>query len=207
MYLALNMNNELQLYLKLKQSKMETSIQKTINGFHANEINETLQALQQNPEIAKFQFRVRNKWIQGGHNQSSIQGFYGGGKEDDTRAEPFVFDNGEPPILLGNNEGANPVEFVLHALAGCMTTTMVLHAAARGIEIDSVESAFEGDLDVQGFLGLDETVRNGYQQIQINFKIEGDLSDDQKNELISFTSKSPVFDIVTNRVPVKVNLN
>ena len=206
-FLASLMDNDMQMNLNLKKSKMETSVQNTINGFQASEINETLQALQQNPEIAKFQFRVRNKWIKGGHNQSSIQGFYGGGQEDETRAEPFVFDNGEPPILLGNNEGANPVEFVLHALAGCMTTTMVLHAAARGIEIDSVESAFEGDLDVQGFLGLDDKIRNGYQQIRINFKIEGDLSDKQKNELISFTSNSPVFDIVTNRVPVIVNLN
>lgn len=184
---------------------MKTVIEKRINGFKTEEIHETLNALQQNPEIAKFKFRVKNNWIQGGHNQSSIQGFYGGGKEDDSRSKPFVFDNGEPPILLGDNEGANPVEFVLHALAGCMTTTMVLHAAARGIELESVESSFEGDLDVQGFLGLDENVRNGYQQIRVNFKIEGNLTEEQKDELLSFTRNSPVFDVVTNPVPVQIN--
>lgn len=184
---------------------METTIQKKINGFKSQDIQETVEVLQQNPELAKFKFRARNKWIDGGHNRSTIAGFYGGGQEDESRDKPFVFDNGEPPILLGNNEGANPVEFVLHALAGCMTTTMVLHAAARGIEIDSVESSFEGDLDVQGFLGLDETVRNGYQSIRVKFDIEGNLSDEQKDELVSFARNSPVFDVVTNSVPVQIS--
>ena len=185
---------------------METTIQKTINGFKLEEIQETVQVLKQNPEIAQFKFRTKNKWIQGGHNQSTIQGFYGGGKEDDSRTGPFVFDNGEPPILLGKNEGANPVEFVLHALAGCTTTTMVLHAAARGMAIESVESELEGDLDVMGFLGLNENVRNGYQEIRVNFTIKGNLTAEQKQELISFTKNSPVFDVVTNGVPVKINL-
>jgi len=185
---------------------METTIQRKVNGFKLEEIQETLQALQQNPEIAKFKFRAKNKWIHGGHNRSTIQGFFGGGKEVDSRREPFVFDNGEPPILLGTNEGANPVEFVLHALAGCTTTTMVLHAAARGMAIESVESELEGDLDVMGFLGLNENVRNGYQEIRINFKITGDLTEDQKQELISFTKNSPVYDVVTHGVPVKISL-
>ncbi|MBS0001122.1 MAG: OsmC family protein [Cyclobacteriaceae bacterium] len=185
---------------------METTVQKTINGFKLEEIQETVRVLQQNPEIAQFKFRAKNKWIQGGHNRSTITGFYGGGKEDDSRTQPFVFDNGEPPILLGNNEGANPVEFILHGLAGCTTTTMALHAAARGMAIDSIESELEGDLDVMGFLGLNENVRNGYQEIRINFKIEGDLTDDQKEELISYAKNSPVYDVVSNGVPVKFSV-
>jgi len=184
---------------------MET-LEQTVNGFKSKDIMDTVGAIQSNPEIAKFKFRARNKWISGGHNRSSIQDFYGGCTEDDTRKEPFVFDNSEPPILLGNNEGANPVEFILHGLAGCMTTTMMLHAAANGIVVDHVESFLEGDLDVQGLLGLNESIRNGYQGIKVSFKIEGDLTDEQRQKLVSFAYKSPVFDIVTNKVPVSLSL-
>ncbi len=184
---------------------MET-LQKEINGFKSQDIMDTVGAIQSNPDIAKFKFRARNKWISGGHNRSSIQGFYGGCVEDTTRTNPFVFDNSEPPILLGNNEGANAVEFILHGLAGCMTTTMMLHAAANGISVDHVESSLEGDLDVQGFLGLDKTVRNGYQNINVTFKIEGDLTEEEREQLIAFTRQSPVFDIVTNKVPVNISV-
>ncbi|GAA4430604.1 OsmC family protein [Pontibacter saemangeumensis] len=184
---------------------METT-QRTVNGFKPEDITATINALKEDPALAKFQWRARNKWISGGHNRSRIQDFYGGGKEDASRTEPFVVDNAEPPILLGNNEGPNPVEFILHGLAGCMTTTMVLHAAAHGISIDSVETSLTGDWDAQGFLGLDENVRNGYQQVNVNFKIEGDLTEEQKEQLISFAKKSPVYDIVTHGVPVKVGL-
>jgi uncharacterized OsmC-like protein len=142
----------------------------------------------------------------GGISTGVIQDFYGGGKEDDSRKEPFVLDNSEPPILLGNNEGANPVEYILHGLAGCMTTTMVLHAAANNIPLESVESVLEGDMDVQGFLGLNDKVRNGYQHIRVTFNIKGDLTDEQKKKLESFVRMSPVFDIVTNKVPVMVKL-
>ena len=184
---------------------MET-LEQTVNGFKSQEIMDTIGAIQSNPAIAQFKFRAKNKWISGGHNRSTIQGFYGGCIEDKTRTEPFVFDNGEPPILLGNNEGANPVEFILHGLAGCMTTTMMLHAAANGISVDSVESSFEGDLDAQGFLGLDDSVRNGYQNIRVLFHIEGDLTEEERKQLISYAYKSPVFDIITNKVPVAVSL-
>ena len=184
---------------------MET-LQKEVNGFKSQDITDTVSAIQSNPEIAKFKFRAKNKWISGGHNRSSIQGFYGGCTEDTSRTKPFVFDNSEPPILLGNNEGANPVEFILHGLAGCMTTTMMLHAAANGISVDRVESSLEGDLDVQGFLGLDDSVRNGYQKIKAVFNIEGDLTEEQKKQLISWAYKSPVFDIITNKVPVTLSI-
>jgi len=183
------------------------TLQKEVNGFKSQDIMDTVGAIQSNPEIGKFKFRARNKWISGGHNRSTIQGFYGACTEDETRKEPFVFDNSEPPILLGNNEGANPVEFILHGLAGCMTTTMMLHAAANGISVDRVESSLEGDLDVQGFLGLDDSIRNGYQNIKVNFKIEGNLTEEEKQKLISFAYMSPVFDIVTNKVPVSLSLN
>ena len=185
---------------------METVTQ-TINGFKSEEIFGTLQAIQEDPSIASFKFRAKNQWINGGHNRSTIQGFYGGGQEDTSRVKPFILDNSEPPILLGNNEGANPVEYVLNALAGCMTTTMVLHAAANNIELDSVESSLEGDLDVQGFLGLDKNVRNGYKEIRVQFKVKGKLTNEQKEKLLAFTRQSPVFDVVTNGIPLKVGLS
>ena len=177
-----------------------------VNGFNPEDITATLNALKNDPSLAKFEWRVRNKWISGGHNRSTIQDFYGGGKEDTSRAEPFIEVNDEPPVLLGKNEGPNPVEFILHGLAGCMTTTMVLHAAAHGIAIDSVETKLSGDWDAQGFLGLDPTVRNGYKEIHIDFKIEGDLTEAQREQLITFAKKSPVFDIVSHGVPVQVGL-
>jgi uncharacterized OsmC-like protein len=162
--------------------------------------------LKAEPEMGRFEFRTRNRWIKGGHNRSTIKDFYGGMQEDISRTVAWELDNGEPPILLGANEGANPVEYILHGLAGCMTTTMVLHAAAHGIAIDSVESCLKGELDVRGFLGIDPSVRNGYQCITVEFTIKGDLSEDQRKQLVKFTSMSPVFDIVTNKVPVSVSL-
>lgn len=181
-------------------------VKTSVNGFVLKDITETMEAIIENPKIAKFTFRTNNKWISGGHNRSLIQGFYGGCQEDTSREHPFIFDNSEPPILLGNNEGANPVEFILHGLAGCMTTTMMLHAAAKGISVDSVSSGLEGDIDVRGFLGLNDKVRNGYQEIRIHFTIEGDLTDDQKRELIELAYKSPVYDVVTNGLPVELRL-
>lgn len=189
-----------------KAKKKDKAKANKINGFSIDDMVGTVNAIQSNPEIAKFEFRVTNKWIKGGHNRSWIKDFYGGGQEDTSRKKPFVYDNSEPPILLGANEGANPVEYILHGLAGCMTTTIVLHAAANGIPLEGVESKLEGDLDVQGFLGLNDQIRNGYQQIRVTFNIQGNLTAEEKAKLESFAKMSPVFDIVTNKVPVQVAL-
>ena len=173
------------------------------NGVNVTALGEVLEAVKGDPEIAKFQFRAKNEWLGGGHNRSTIQSYYGACQEQSSREKAFVFDNGEPPVLLGNDEGANPVEFVLHALAGCMTTTMVYHAAARGITIESIETELEGDLDLHGFLRIDDSVRNGYQNIRVSFKVKSDASAEQLADLARI---SPVFDIVSNPVPVSVNI-
>jgi uncharacterized OsmC-like protein len=173
------------------------------NGVDVTALGEVFEAVQGDPEIAKFQFRVRNKWLGGGHNRSEIQSFYGACQEDSSREKAYIFDNGEPPVLLGNNEGANPVEFVLHALAGCMTTTMVYHAAARGIIIESIETELEGDLDLHGFLRIDDGIRNGYENVRVNFTVKSDAAPEQLTDLARI---SPVFDIVSNPVPVSVNI-
>jgi uncharacterized OsmC-like protein len=183
--------------------KYQTAEITIINGVNVTALGETVEAVIAQPEIAKFQFRIKNKWLGGGHNRSEIKSFYGACQEDSTRTEPFVLDNDEPPVLLGKDQGANPVEYVLHALAGCMTTTMVYHAAARGIHIESVETELEGDLDLHGFLRLDETVRNGYENIRVKFKVKSDAAPEVLADLARI---SPVFDIVSNPVPVAVNI-
>jgi uncharacterized OsmC-like protein len=183
---------------------MKTTTEK-INGLDRAAIEATVEAIKAQPTLAKFRFRNHNEWIDGGHNRSTIKDFYGVGREDDSRAEAFVFDNGEPPVLLGANEGANPVEFLLHALAGCVTTTFILHAAARGVRVESIETRMEGDIDLHGLLGLDDTVSPGYERICIEMDVEADCSDDELDELLAYTrDHSPVCNSVCRPVPVVV---
>jgi uncharacterized OsmC-like protein len=180
---------------------------KPINGVNVDQLFGTINAIQETPSLAKFNFRARNQWINGGHNRTTIKDFYGAGQEDQSRQTAFVLDNDEPAVLLGADNGANPVEFVLHALAGCLTTSLVYHAAARGIQLDEVESQLEGELDLHGFLGLSESVRNGYEGIRVTFQIKADVPEETLQELCELAQqRSPVFDIVSHPVPVTVRL-
>jgi uncharacterized OsmC-like protein len=175
------------------------------NGLDVQAALDTIDAIKADGGLARFQFRARNSWISGGENRSMIREFYGAGREDDSRAEPFEFTNGEPPILLGNNEGANPVEFLLHALAGCVTTTLVLHATARGISIETLSTELEGEPDVRGLLGLDESISPGYEQIRIRMDVQADCSDEELAELLAYTrAHSPVCNTVCRPVPVMI---
>ncbi|MCG5502149.1 OsmC family protein [Ectothiorhodospira lacustris] len=177
--------------------------QHTRNGLNLDQMAQTVEALKNDPALARFQFRARNQWIDGGENRSSIRDFYGAGAEDTSRTEPFVFTNGEPPVLLGANEGANPVEYLLHALAGCVTTTTVLHAAARGIRIHRLSTELTGDIDLQGFLALDDSVPVGYESIRIRMDIEADATDEEIDRLLAFAREhSPVCSTVCKPVPV-----
>jgi uncharacterized OsmC-like protein len=182
---------------------MQSQDVKMLNGLSTSQMFATIDAIKTQPALAQFQFRARNAWINGGENRSTIKGFYGAGGEDDSRTAPFVFTNGEPPVLLGANEGANPVEFLLHALAGCVTTTTVLHAAARGIHIEELSTELEGEIDVQGLLGLDDSVPIGYRQIRIKMHIKADCTDEELNDLIAYAQgHSPVCNTVCCPVPV-----
>lgn len=177
----------------------------TRNGLNLAQMQQTIGAIQQDPGIALFEFRARNQWVNGGENRSTIKDFYGAKAEDNSRDKAFEFSNGEPPILLGNNEGANPVEFLLHALAGCVTTTTVLHATARGIKIHKLATELKGKIDVQGLLAMDDRVPVGYESIQIRMHIEADCSDEELDDLISFArDHSPVCNTVCRPVPVSV---
>lgn len=179
------------------------TITKTINGFQAEAIANTVAAIQDNPQIAEFELRAKNTWISGGNNRSYIQGFYGACQEDTSREKPFIYDNDEPPVLLGENKGANPAEVILHGLLGCMTTAMILLASARGIDVAGVSSRVEGNIDLKGFLGLDANVVKGFEQIRVIFDIEG-ASEDQKQELITLAKQSPIFNTLINPVDVQV---
>lgn len=176
-----------------------------LNGLDVNAAMATIQAIQNDPEIALFQFRARNRWISGGENRSTIQGFYGAKTEDTSRGTAWEFTNGEPPVLLGHNEGANPVEFLLHALAGCVTTTLVLNAMARGITIQSLSTELEGDIDLQGLLGLDDGVPAGYREIRIKVHIDADCNEDELADLLAFSqAHSPVCNTICRPVPVRI---
>jgi uncharacterized OsmC-like protein len=189
----------------MKTATSEKSI--TINGVNVEELFKTVDAVKKTAAIAKFRFRADNTWLEGGHNRTSIRNFYGAGGEDTSRKTPFVLDADEPKVLLGTDRGANPAEYVLTALAGCLTTSLVYHAAARGIAVEEVESHLEGDLDLMGFLGLSEEVRNGYENIRVTFKIKADATEEQLRELVQLAqNRSPVFDIISHPVPVSVEL-
>ena len=182
---------------------MATQRATSLNGLDTQKMTGTVSALRADPTLAKFEFRARNRWISGGENRSTIKDFYGAGGEDNSRLQSFEFTNGEPPVLLGNNEGANPVEFLLHALAGCVTTTTVLHAAARGIEIESLSTTLVGEIDLQGLLALSE-VQAGYRGIRIEMDIKAkNATDAELDDLLQFAqAHSPVCNTVCRPVPV-----
>ena len=177
-----------------------------VNGVDLDRLSGTIDAVTADPALARFQFRARNHWIDGGYSRTTIKDFYGAGQEDATRTEPFTVDADEPPVLLGENQAPNAPEYLLHALAACLTGTIVYHAAARGIVLDGVETTIDGDLDLHGFLGLDGDVRPGYEQIRVTIKATGDFDDNQFAELASLVRYSPVRDIVSNPVPVAIDV-
>ena len=185
-----------------------TQLTETVrNGVDTERLFGTLDAIAAQPEIARFQFRARNRWIEGAHNRSVIKDFGGAGGEDTSRAEAFVVDAGEPAVLLGTDTGPNPAEHLLHALAACLTTSLVYVAAARGVRLTAVESTLEGDMDLRGALGLSKEVRNGYQGIRVRFAIRGDAPPEKLRELVERAqARSAVFDVISNGVPVTVDV-
>jgi uncharacterized OsmC-like protein len=183
---------------------MQTITSTVTNGVNTDALMQTIQAVKAQPELAKFNFRISNRWLGGSHNRSTVNSFTGTMKEVD-HLQKFEMDAGEHPVLLGNDEGANPVEYLLHAVVACVTTSTVYHAAGQGIAIESVESTVEGDLDLRGFLGLDPSVRPGYQAIRITMRIKTNADDRQWAKLVKFgPTFSPVFESITNGVPVQL---
>lgn len=178
-----------------------------VNGVEVSRLFETIDHITAMPTLAEFTFRANNEWIDGSRNVSTIKSFYGAGQEDATRTEPFVLESDEPPVLLGRDTAPNPVEYLLHALVSCMTTSMVYHAAAKGIRIEEIRSRVEGDIDLHGFLGLDPNVPRGYRNIRVVFQVEADGPAEQLEEIVALgRAFSPVFDTLTRAVNVDVAL-
>jgi uncharacterized OsmC-like protein len=186
---------------------MNTQAPTLINGVNVDQLMGTVNAIKENPDLARFQFRARNEWLDGGHSRTFIQGFYGAGQEDTSRTKPFVIEGDEPPVLLGENTAANAVEAVLHALASCLAVGFIYNAAAQGIKIDSLEFELEGDLDLHAFLGLSDQVRPGYENIRLSYRVKSDAPREKIVALCEYVQKtSPVLDIIRNPVPVSISL-
>ncbi|MEW5985903.1 MAG: OsmC family protein [Chloroflexota bacterium] len=187
---------------------MTTQTDSSLNGVNVGQLIGTINAIKDNPDLARFKFRATNRWIDGGHSRTSIASFYGAGAEDSSRAEPFVLEGDEPPVLLGANAGPNAVEAVLHSLASCLAVGLIYNAAAQGIKVDELECDLEGDIDLHGFLGLSDQVRPGYQGINLTYRVKADAPREKLLELCEYVQRtSPVLDIIRNPVPVSLSLS
>jgi uncharacterized OsmC-like protein len=185
------------------KEQAKTSEPVVTNGINVTEYEEIFQAVKEEPELAKFQFRATNKWDWGGYNRTTIKGFYGAGEEQGAENRTFVVDADEPPVLLGEDRSPNPVEYLLHALTACLTSSIIYKAAARGITIESLESTLEGDLDARAFLELSNEERKGYQNIRVTFRVKSDASSEEIKEMAEF---SPVLDVVNHGTPVSLQI-
>ena len=174
-----------------------------VNGIDVNVLGGTVEAIRENSDLAKCKFRLRNTWMQGGHNRSTVGDFFGASQENSHQAT-FELDADEPPVLAGTDLAPNPVEHLLHALAGCMTSTLIYHAAIRGIQIDELECELEGDLDLRGFLGLSNDVSKGFTEIRVKFKVKADV--DNMERLKRLTAYSPVFNTITQGANVDIQV-
>jgi uncharacterized OsmC-like protein len=185
-----------------------SSLTRTIrNGVDTDKLFATLDLIEAEPGLAKFQFRAANRWLNGAHNRSTIKSFFGGGAEDTTRAGGFEIDAGEPAILLGSDTGPNPAEHLLHALAACLATSIVYVAAARKVDLTSVESELTGDMDVRGALGISGEVRNGFRRIGVRFRVTGNASPEKLHDVVArATERSAVYDMVGHGVPIAVDV-
>lgn len=180
-----------------------TTAQKVVNGVDVQKLGETIKQLSKQPDLARFRFRARNRWSgDGGLNKTTIDGLYGAGQEHPHK-KPFELQADEPEVLAGKDRAANPVEHLLNALVTCLTTSMVYHAAARGIRLEEVESQIEGDIDLRGFTGVSPDVRKGYEKLRVTFKVKSDAPAAQLRECALF---SPVFDSLTRGVPIDLTI-
>jgi uncharacterized OsmC-like protein len=184
-----------------------TTPSSTVNGVDVVRLKQTIGAIEENPSLAEFRFRIENHWLGAGHNRTTVKTSHGAGQDFPDRDGKFWMEADEPEVLLGTDKAANPVEHLLHALVSCVTSTAVYHAAARHIPVESVQSELVGDLDLRGFLGLDPDVPKGYRSVTMRMRISGDLTEEQKREVMQLgCTYSPVFNSVSPGVPITVEL-
>jgi uncharacterized OsmC-like protein len=177
------------------------------NGVDTATLFATLDAVKQAPEAAKFQFRAHNEWVSGTHNRTTIADYFGVGEER-SHERTFVFDADHPAVLVGRDHGPTPVEFVLHALAACLTAGLANIAASRRVRLTEVRATVTGDIDLNGILGLNPDVRNGYERITVRFTVKGDAPAEKLRQIVEQSrARSAVYDIITNRVPVTIEVD
>lgn len=175
-----------------------------LNGVDLPALFATIQAVKAQPDLARFQFRASNRWIRGTHSVGRIQSFYGAGGEH-VHTGDFRYDADHPAVLCGADQGPTPVEYLLHALAACLTAGIGNIAAARGVTLTEVESVVEGDIDLRGILGLSDEVRNGFERIRVSFRIKGDAPPEKLRQVVEQSrARSAVFDVITRGVPVEI---
>ena len=176
------------------------------NGVDTPALFATINAVGEQPELAKFQFRATNRWQQGTHSRTRIESFTGAGGEQ-KHGKEFVLDGDHPEVLVGRDQGPTPVEVLLHGLAACLTAGIGNIAAARGVTLYEVESTIEGDIDMRGTLGLSDEVRNGYEAIRVNVRIKGDAPKEKLEKIVEQSrNRSAVYDVLTNGVPVAITV-
>jgi uncharacterized OsmC-like protein len=176
------------------------------NGVDVPTLFATIRVVDDEPGLAQFQFRATNRWVVGTHSRTTIETFSGAGGEHAHTSE-FTYDADHPAVLVGADQGPTPVEFLLHALGACLTAGIANIAAARQVTLTTVEARITGDIDLQGILGLADDIRNGYQQIRVTFRIEGEASPETLREIVEQSrARSAVFDVLTNGVGVSVDV-
>ena len=176
------------------------------NGVDTAALFATIDAVKGDPDLANFRFRATNRWVSGTHNQSTIHSFYGA-KQEMTHRSPWTYDADHPAVLVGEDHGPTPVEYLLHALAACLASGLANIAAARGVTLDEVTTTVEGDIDLRGILGLSDDVRNGFQQIAVRFALRGDDADKLRAVVEQSRRRSAVYDLLTNGVPVSIEVD
>jgi len=176
------------------------------NGVDTPNLLGTINVVAGQPELAKFQFRATNRWVNGTHSQGTMHSFSGAGGEHEHKVA-FTADSDHPAVLCGADEGPTPVEWILHGLASCLTAGIANIAAVRGVNLESVESTVEGNADLRGILGLSDEVRNGFSDIRVSFRIKGDAPEEKLQQIVEQSrSRSAVFDVVSNGVPVTIDV-
>jgi len=186
---------------------MSTTEKSVDNGVNVEALLGAREALTAAPEAAKFTWRATCKWVNGTHSQSTVKGFFGLGEEQSHKTE-FNFDADHPEIFASEDHGATPVELVLAGLASCLTAGVAAVAQMRDIQLNSVSATLEGGMDIQGILGIDSDVRNGFDGINVHYEIDADASDDDIKALVAQSQKrSAVFDIVANPTNITVDVN
>jgi uncharacterized OsmC-like protein len=180
--------------------------QRIVNEINVSEWFAIIEKIKSQPDLAKSRLRAHNRWVGGTHCRTFIHDFYGAGQER-THAESFTLEADEPALLLGRDQGPSATEAHLYALASCLNTSFMYHASAHRVRVEELELELEGDMDLQGVMGLSAQVRNGFQEIRVTFRVKADAPREKIEQLCELAQKrSPVFDITTHPTPVSVRL-